>query len=124
MRLFSASLMHATDYLKEKGICYTGYDYKDLSGLLEVRFKAGVGRALINVLNDSPSDIEEIIDVCIKNAKYFDIGEYQSPSMHEMDQPYIDCMDSELLIIDGKVNKDWAIAVAKHFNLNEKELKQ
>lgn len=56
------------------------------------------------------------------NWKPFDISEYQSPSMREIDQPYIDCVDSELLIVIGKVDKGWAIAIAKALGVTAKDL--
>jgi len=51
----------------------------------------------------------------------FDIGKFSS-AQHPIDDPFIS-VNGDLLIIDGRVNKDWAIAIARHFKLSESDLR-
>ena len=51
----------------------------------------------------------------------FDIGKFTS-SLHPSDEPYVSAEDN-LVVIDGKINKDWAIAIARHFKLSESDLR-
>tara|TARA_R110001592_G_C13193009_1_gene753689 strand:- start:16388 stop:16570 length:183 start_codon:yes stop_codon:yes gene_type:complete len=54
--------------------------------------------------------------------KPFDIDNYQSPSLHESEQPYVGFGDG-FLIVDGKINKDWSIAIAKALGVTGEDLK-
>ncbi len=44
--------------------------------------------------------------------KAFNVESFQSPDMHDMDQPYI-CIDDGIITVDGKIDKHWSIAIAK-----------
>lgn len=55
-------------------------------------------------------------------SKPFDINEFES-YMHPMDEPCVYSVDAEELGVDGKINREWAIAIAKHFKLTAEDLK-
>lgn len=52
----------------------------------------------------------------------FDINEYESPEMHESEQPFVYLSEDEGLMFDGIIDKYWAIAIAKVMNLTEEDL--
>ncbi len=51
-----------------------------------------------------------------KESKPFDISEYECPDTHDADKPCID-VDGDILVVDGKINKNYAEAIMKHFGL-------
>ena len=52
----------------------------------------------------------------------FDIEEFESSGL-AMDEPYIYNVCDDSIGVDGVVNKEWAIAIAKHFKLTAEDLK-
>ena len=51
----------------------------------------------------------------------FDINKFTS-YFHPSDEPFV-LVDGDLLVVDGKINKEWAVAIAKHFKLSESDLR-
>ena len=121
--LAEEKLSIAIAHLESKNIDFTSASYDPSLFVLCVKFGAGIGRALINTVGDGKNDIEEIIDACIKeDVKPFNINEYQSPSMHESEQPFAYMSDDEGLRFDGLINKDWAIAITKALGVTGEDL--
>ena len=55
--------------------------------------------------------------------KSFDINNYRSPLMHDSEQPFAHMSLVDGLRVDGLVNKDWAIAIAKALGVTGDDLK-
>ena len=124
MRVFSGALIHAMDYLKKKNVYYNGYEYSELNGILEVRFRAGTGRALINIASDSPKEIEGIIDSCINTYENFNIENHEFSLIEN--KANMGCM-GYLNYTDGidntmKINKKDAIAIARALGVTGEDL--
>lgn len=89
----------------------------------DVYFTTVLGIGVYDI-NGTQVDDSLLDGIFVKSApieKPFNINEFES-SMHQLDEPYIEA-SSEHLLIDGTINKEWAIAIAKHFKITKEDLK-